>query len=155
MLTAQWRCSAPLSLPASLQLQHNVTSMSCREADRYHPKRTQRGRAAHTKAQFPHQIHSSLGVARGATSHHKIKQVLPISLHSQISTESCYHVSCRMRLMVGWVQVSPSMVTYLFTLKILWPYPFAQGLQEADHLRISHILPSMSFPLFGIAHHTP
>lgn len=146
MLTVQWRCSAPVSLPASLQLEHNVTSMSCREADRRHSKRAKRGRAAHTKAKFPHQIHSSLGVARGATSQHRREQVPPISLQSQIGTESYYLVGCRMWLMV-WVQAPPSMVTYLFILRTLWPYPFAQGLargwppENFPHSS-QHVLPS-------------
>lgn len=41
-------------------------------------------------------------MARGATSQHRREQVPPISLHSQIGTESCCLVSCRMRLVV-WV----------------------------------------------------
>lgn len=73
--------------------------MSCREADR-HRLKSPKGHDC-TKAKFPHQIRSSLVVARVATSQHRKEQVPHISLHSQISIESCYLVRCRMRLGVG------------------------------------------------------
>lgn len=150
MLAAQWRCSAPVSLLASLQLEHNVTSMSCREADR-HSSKSPEGQSCTHKGQIPtsdsllpwcgKRCYFSAQERAGPihllafTNRHWV--LLPGQLQDEASGVG--------DLLPGWPTCSysrPCGHTHL-----------PKALQGADH-RIFHILPSMSFPLLGIAHHT-